>query len=90
MPLVKLKSKYQVVIPEAVRKKVNLEIGDTLEVEEKDGSVILKPVMVIDKSQAYFWSKGWQEGEKEAEAAKQKGSYKDFKKADEAVKWLRS
>lgn len=90
MPLVKLKSKYQVVIPEAVRKKVNLEIGDTLEVEEKDGAVILKPVMVIDKSQAYFWSEEWQEGEKEAEAAKQKGSYKDFKKADAAVKWLKS
>jgi antitoxin MazE len=90
MPLVKLKSKYQVVIPDAVRKKISLEIGDTLEVEEKDGTVILRPVVVIEKSQAYFWTKRWQEGEKEAETAKEKGSYKDFKKADEAVKWLRS
>jgi antitoxin MazE len=90
MPLVRLKSKFQVVIPGAVRKKIKMEIGDTLEVEEKDGTVILKPVMVIEKAQNYFWTKEWQEGEKEAEAAKRGKKYKDFGKSDEAVKWLKS
>lgn len=90
MSLVKLKSKYQVVIPGAIRKKINLEIGDPLEIEEKNGEIILKPVLVIEKSQAYFWSQEWQEGEKEADEAKKKGNFKDFNKAKEAVKWLRS
>ncbi|MBA4393910.1 MAG: AbrB family transcriptional regulator [Desulfobacca sp.] len=90
MSLVKLKSKYQVVIPGAVRKKINLNIGDTLEIEEKNGEIILKPVLVIEKTQAYFWSNEWQEGEKEAEAAKKKGNFKDFEKGKEAIKWLRS
>jgi antitoxin MazE len=90
MPLVKLKSKYQVVIPDSVRKKISLAIGDTLEIEEKNGEIILKPVILIEKSQAYFWSKDWQEGEKKAETAKKKGNYKDFDKGEEAIKWLRS
>jgi antitoxin MazE len=90
MALVKLKNKYQVVIPDIVRKKINLNIGDTLEIEEKDGEIILKPVLVIEKSQTYFWSKDWQEGEKEAEAAKKKGNFKDFVRGKEAIKWLRS
>lgn len=90
MSLVKVKSKYQIVIPEDVRKKLKVEIGDNLEIEEKNGVLIVKPVLVIDKSQAYFWTDGWQSGEREAEEAKKKGKFKDFKKAEEAVKWLKS
>jgi antitoxin MazE len=90
MSLVKVKSKYQIVIPDEVRKKLHVEIGDTLEIGEKDGVLIAKPVMVIDRSQAYFWSEEWQKGEKEAEDAKKKGKFKDFKKVEEAVKWLKS
>lgn len=90
MSLVKVKNKYQIVIPEEVRKNLRVQIGDTLEIVEKDGVLILKPVMVIDKAQAYFWSEEWQAGEKKAEAAKKKGEYKEFKKASEAVKWLKS
>lgn len=90
MSLVRVKNKYQIVIPENVRKRLKVEIGDTLEIEEKDGVLVVKPVMVIEKSQAYFWTKEWQEMEKEAEEAKRKKRVKDFKKADEAIKWLRS
>lgn len=90
MPVVKVKNKYQIVIPEGVRKKLKVKIGDTLEIEERDGVLIIKPVMIIDKAQAYFWKEKWQKGEKEAEEAKKKGKFKDFKKAKEAVKWLRS
>lgn len=90
MSLVKVKNKYQIVIPEDVRKKLKVDIGDTLEIMEKDGSLVIKPVMFIEKSQAYFWTDKWQKGEKEAEDAKEKGKFKEFKKAEEAVKWLRS
>ncbi|MDO9289030.1 MAG: AbrB/MazE/SpoVT family DNA-binding domain-containing protein [Thermodesulfovibrionales bacterium] len=90
MSLVKVKNKYQVVIPEDVRKKLKVEIGDTLDIEEKDGVLVIKPVLVIDKSQAYFWTDEWQKGEREASEAKKKGKHRDFKKTDEAVKWLRS
>ena len=90
MSLVRVKNKYQIVIPEDVRKKLHIEVGDTLEIEEKGGVLVIKPVMVIDKSQAYFWTDEWQKGEKDAEKAKKEGEFKEFKKAKEAVKWLRS
>jgi antitoxin MazE len=90
MSLVKVKSKYQIVIPDEVRRKLHVEIGDTLEIEEKDGVLIAKPVVVIDKSQTYFWSEEWQKGEKEAEEAKKKGNFKEFDKAAGAIKWLKS
>ncbi len=90
MSLVKVKNKYQIVIPDEVRKKLHVEIGDTLEIEEKDGILIAKPVIVIDKAQAYFWTEEWQKGEKEAEEAKKKGKFKEFDEAAEAIKWLKS
>lgn len=90
MSLVKVKSKYQIVIPDEVRKKLHVEIGDTLEIEEKGGVFVARPVVVVDKSQAYFWAEEWQEGEKEAEEAKKKGKFKEFDKAAEAIKWLKS
>ena len=90
MSLVKVKNKYQIVIPEEVRKKIKIEIGDTLEIMEKDGVLIAKPVVIVDKSQAYFWTDEWQKSEKEAEDAKRKGEFKDFDDAKEAVKWPKS
>jgi len=90
MSLVTVKKKYQIVIPEEVRGKIKVEVGDTLKVEEKNGVMVLTPVTVIDKSQTYFWTEEWQKGEKAAEEAKKKGQFRDFSNADEAAKWLRS
>ena len=41
--IVKLSSKYQVVIPREARKKLGLRAGDQLAVEVKGGKVILRP-----------------------------------------------
>lgn len=90
MSLVKVKSKYQIVIPGDVRKKLKMEIGDTLEIEEKDNVLLIRPVVMIDKAQAYFWTAEWQKEEKEAEEAKEKGKFREFKRADEAINWLKS
>ncbi|MBI5142569.1 MAG: AbrB/MazE/SpoVT family DNA-binding domain-containing protein [Nitrospirae bacterium] len=89
MSLVKVKNKFQIVIPDDVRKSLRVEIGDTLDIVEKDGVLIVKPVIVVDKAQAYFWSEEWQTGEKEAEAAKKAGDLKEFDDAAGAIKWLR-
>lgn len=90
MSLVKIKNKFQIVIPDEVRKKLKVEIGDTLEIEERDGVLVARPVMIVDRSQAYFWTEEWQKGEREAEEAKRKGRFREFDNADEAIKWLKS
>ena len=49
MPLVKIKEKFQVTIPTALRKAVHLSVGDLLEAEAKGNVIILKPKAVVDR-----------------------------------------
>jgi len=50
-----------------LRKNLNIAIGDYMELEDKDGEIILKPVKLVHPEQAYFYSKEWQQGEAEAD-----------------------
>lgn len=49
MEIVKVKNKYQVVIPEEIRGKIGVEIGDFLEVKVVGNSINLEPKAVVDK-----------------------------------------
>lgn len=49
MQLVTVKSKYQVVIPAAVRRQVRIGVGDLLEAKAEGGRIILTPKSVIDR-----------------------------------------
>ena len=43
---------------------------------------------LIDKSQAYFWTRRWQKAEKEADEDIKAGRVKTFESVDELVKEL--
>jgi bifunctional DNA-binding transcriptional regulator/antitoxin component of YhaV-PrlF toxin-antitoxin module len=47
--LVMVKTKYQVVIPLNIRKRVPLEVGDLLEASFENGRITLTPKTVIDR-----------------------------------------
>ncbi len=49
MQLVTVKSKYQVVIPAAVREQVRIGVGDLLEATAENGRIVLTPKSVIDR-----------------------------------------
>jgi hypothetical protein len=46
------------------------------------------PKKLIDQSQAYFWTRRWQEGEREADEDIKAGRVKAFDSADELIKEL--
>lgn len=48
-------------------KEMNASDADILRYEIKEGKLILTPQITVDKDQAWFWSKHWQDGEREAE-----------------------
>lgn len=48
MPMIKVKEKFQVTIPDAIRKEAGLAVGDYLEVVSEDGVIVLKPKAVVD------------------------------------------
>jgi len=71
--LVDLKQKSQVTIPKDFVKKLNLKVGDKLDVEEKDGKLVITPVVVVPKDQAWFYSPEWQKNEMETDKQKNQG-----------------
>ncbi len=70
--------------------KMDLKKGDTISIELRDDEIILKPVVIIDKSQTWFWNKDWQKEEMEAEEDIKKGRVKTFNKVDELMKDLKN
>ena len=64
----KLRERSQVTLPAEIVKKLDLKAGDNLEITLEDDKIVIKPVVIIDRSQLWFWSKDWQAKEKEVEA----------------------
>jgi AbrB family looped-hinge helix DNA binding protein len=71
--LVDLKQKSQVTIPKRLVKKLNLKAGDKLEIEEEAGRLVITPVIIIPRDQAWFHSGEWQKKEEEADRQKKEG-----------------
>jgi AbrB family looped-hinge helix DNA binding protein len=53
MALLKLKRHAQVTIPAELRRQFNLEEGDYLEAEATAAGILLKPVSVVQREQAW-------------------------------------
>lgn len=80
----------QVTIPADLRRAANIEIGDYVEFRIVDGMIQMLVKNLIDKDQAYFWTKEWQEGELEADADIKAGRVKAFDSVDELIEELNS
>ena len=46
MPLVKVKKNFQVIIPQEIRKEINIAEGDTLEMRVYQGKLEIWPVII--------------------------------------------
>ena len=89
--LLQIRDNGQITLPTSIRRKTNLKSGDMLEVNiEPDGSIRLIPQMAIDRSQAYFWTNRWQEGERQAEEDIRSGRVEKFDNADDLIADLES
>jgi AbrB family looped-hinge helix DNA binding protein len=87
--LTKLTNGGQVTLPKEIRVKTNMEPGDFVEVRlDEEGRIVLIPKKLVDASQTYFWTEGWQKGERKADEDIKAGRVKRFKSAADAVKYL--
>lgn len=75
----------QITIPAALRREVGIEEGDLVELHAEDDHLVLMPKKLIDKSQAYFWTKEWQEAERQAQADIVAGRTKEFASVEELL-----
>lgn len=65
--ITKLRGRSQITLPSDVVKKLKLNTGDNLDITLEGDKIVIKPVLIIDRSQAWFWSEEWQDKEKEAD-----------------------
>jgi len=91
MALVKVKRHSQITIPNEIRRKFKIAEGDYLEIEERNDQLVLKPVKVVHPDEAYFHTKEWQAGEREADKDILEGAVVGpFDNIKEALKALRT
>jgi AbrB family looped-hinge helix DNA binding protein len=83
---VKVREKYQVTIPEDVRGKIPLKVGERVEVTARDNEIVIRPIVEIPRDQAWFWSKQWQDQVSQSIKDLKKGKIKVFKSVKEARK----
>jgi len=84
----RVSEKYRITLPPVAREKLHIGVGDLVEVRVKGEEIVLKPKKLIDSSQAWFWTREWQEKEKEAEADYKAGRYKTAKNVKEFLRKL--
>jgi AbrB family looped-hinge helix DNA binding protein len=88
--ITKLRGRSQITLPNEIIKKMRLNPGDNLEITIEDDKIIVKPVLIIDRSQSWFWSQEWQEKEKEVEADLKEGRIYQAKNVTELIEKLES
>jgi antitoxin MazE len=88
MMLVDFKQKSQVTIPSKLVKKLKLKPGDKLEIYEKNGRLIIEPVSIIPREQAWFYSEQWQQEEQVVEEEIRSGNLKVAESEEELWKEL--
>jgi len=67
MEMVRVKRNYQITIPQSLRKFLRLAVGDFLEVEIQEETLVIRPVKLVHPDQEYFFTKEWQAKEGEAD-----------------------
>lgn len=83
---VKVREKFQVTIPEEVRKKVPLEVGERVEVVAGENEIVIRPVVEVPRGQSWFWTSEWQSQIDSSLKHIQEGEVKVFPSTQEARK----
>jgi antitoxin MazE len=83
---VKVREKFQVTIPEDVRDRIPLKVGERVEVVAREGEIVIRPMVEVPRGQAWFWSKEWQAQVAQSLKDIEKGKVKVFKNVKEARK----
>ncbi len=84
MGTVKIREKYQITIPEDVRKKIPLSVGERVEVIARENEILIRPIIEVPRDQAWFWDKEWQAQIQSSLNDIKEGKFKRFSSVKEA------
>jgi len=82
----KIQNNGQITLPDSLRREAQMDVGDLLTAEvAEDGSIVLRPAVVSNGDQAYFWTSRWQAGEESAEKDIREGRLHRYQSIDKAL-----
>ena len=84
-----IRQNYQITLPAELRKHLGLKIGDLVEIAVRGYKLILTPKRAVGLEEAWFWSKGWQEAEREVGEHVKARRVKKARSADELIRALK-
>jgi antitoxin MazE len=90
MKTITVSSKGQIALPKEIREALHIETGSQLTPAIRDGKLVLEPVVIIPKSQAWFWTHRWQKKIADSMEDIKKGRVRTFKSVEEMRKVLGS
>ena len=85
-----VRAHYQITLPASIRRKLPIRVGDPVDISLRgDSEIIIRPLKVIDASQAWFWTRAHQAAEREAERERRAGKAKVTRSARHLIHELR-
>lgn len=85
---VHFKDRGQVTIPKTIVDELGLQKGDLLEARIEDGKIVLIPAVAVPRDQAWYWSKQWQNEEREVDQEIENRKIEQPMELDEALSAL--
>jgi AbrB family looped-hinge helix DNA binding protein len=87
--LITVRRNGQLTLPSEIRRGARIEPGDLLAAEVVEDGVMLRPRKLVDPAQAYFWTRRWQRGERDAQRDIASGRVRRFSSVEEAMAALK-
>jgi len=86
METIRIRKKYQITLPTAIREAAGVYEGDFLTAEVRDDhTILLRPAKLVDADEAFFYTPEWQAAEREADEDLAAGRYDDFETMAELI-----
>jgi AbrB family looped-hinge helix DNA binding protein len=86
MAISKVVRNGQLTIPAKIRKTLHIQDGDVVRFDVQNNQLIVTPVSIIDKDQAYFFTEKWQKAVKTSEKAILEGKHSVYSSAKKLKK----
>lgn len=87
---VKVNRRGQITLPASLRRAAQIVEGDYIQLCVESDTITMSVKRLVEKSQAYFWTREWQEGERDADEDIRTGHLKTFDSVDELIAELKS
>ncbi len=85
----RLRKKGQITVPAQVREILKVSEGDDIIFHiNEQGQVLVERVQIVPPDQAWFWTKRWQQMEREVQADIDAGRTARFDNVDDMLTWL--